>query len=63
MDNGINNIEILFSAKIIDHILKKNDHLDADTIKHLNYLKREILKYEKIYPITNYFIRAVRYLR
>jgi hypothetical protein len=46
-ERGTMEIEILISEKIIKKILKGNN-LNRETIEHLEYLKKEIQKNEKI---------------
>jgi hypothetical protein len=51
-ERGTMEIEILISEKIIKKILKGNN-LNRETIEHLEYLKKEIQKNEKI-RLTGY---------
>lgn len=63
MEHGIKQIEILFSTKIIDKILKDGNRIDKETEEFLKYLKKEKKRHEKIIPIPNYVIRANDILR
>jgi hypothetical protein len=62
MGHGITQIEILFSTKIIDDLLKNGNRIDDETKEFLIKIRKEKKRYEKIKPISSCFVRAMRIL-